>query len=54
MLPALALRLSFTDHQLVKIGVIKPENKPGYDKIVDKSLYAEAMKRVVTKVGKLD
>jgi ABC-type nitrate/sulfonate/bicarbonate transport system substrate-binding protein len=40
--------------QLVKIGVIKPENKPGYDKIVDKSLYAEAMKRVVAKVGKLD
>jgi ABC-type nitrate/sulfonate/bicarbonate transport system substrate-binding protein len=31
--------------QLVKIGVLKGE-KPGYDKIVDKSLYAEAAKRV--------
>lgn len=32
--------------QLVKVGVMKPENKPSYDKIVDKSLYAEAAKRV--------
>ena len=37
--------------QLVKIGSIKAENKPGYDKIVDKSLYAEAMKRVESKSG---
>jgi hypothetical protein len=28
--------------QLVKVGVMKPENKPSYDKIVDKSLYIEA------------
>jgi NitT/TauT family transport system substrate-binding protein len=32
--------------QLVKVGVMKPENKPSYSKIVDKSLYAEAAKRV--------
>ncbi len=32
--------------QLTKIGTIKPENKPSFDKIVDKSLYAEALKRV--------
>lgn len=32
--------------QLVKVGVMKPENKPSYDKIVDKSLYSEAAKRV--------
>jgi ABC-type nitrate/sulfonate/bicarbonate transport system substrate-binding protein len=38
--------------QLVKIGAIKPENKPSYDKIVDKSLYAEAKKRVESKAGK--
>jgi ABC-type nitrate/sulfonate/bicarbonate transport system substrate-binding protein len=38
--------------QLVKIGAIKAENKPGYDKIVDKSLYAEALKRVEAKSGK--
>jgi NitT/TauT family transport system substrate-binding protein len=31
--------------QLVKIGVLKGD-KPSYDKIVDKSLYAEAAKRV--------
>jgi len=31
---------------LVKVGLMKPENKPSYDKIVDRSLYAEAMKRV--------
>jgi NitT/TauT family transport system substrate-binding protein len=33
-------------NDLVKVGIMKPENKPGYDKIVDRSLYAEAMKRV--------
>lgn len=38
--------------QLVKIGSIKAENRPGYDKIVDKSLYAEALKRVESKSGK--
>jgi ABC-type nitrate/sulfonate/bicarbonate transport system substrate-binding protein len=38
--------------QLVKIGSIKAENKPSYDKIVDKSLYAEALKRVESKFGK--
>ena len=38
--------------QLVKIGSIKAENKPSYDKIVDKSLYAEALKRVEAKYGK--
>jgi hypothetical protein len=31
---------------LVKVGIMKAENKPSYDKIVDRSLYAEAMKRV--------
>lgn len=31
---------------LVKVGIMKPENKPAYDKIVDRSLYAEALKRV--------
>jgi len=31
---------------LVKVGLMKAENKPSYDKIVDRSLYAEAMKRV--------
>lgn len=31
---------------LVKVGLMKAENKPSFDKIVDKSLYAEAMKRV--------
>ncbi len=38
--------------QLVKIGAIKAENKPSYNKIVDKSLYAEALKRVESKAGK--
>jgi NitT/TauT family transport system substrate-binding protein len=38
--------------QLVKIGSIKADKKPGYDTIVDKSLYAEAMKRVESKFGK--
>jgi ABC-type nitrate/sulfonate/bicarbonate transport system substrate-binding protein len=31
---------------LVKVGIMKAENKPSYDKIVDRTLYAEAMKRV--------
>ena len=31
---------------LVRVGIMKAANKPGYDKIVDTSLYAEAMKRV--------
>jgi ABC-type nitrate/sulfonate/bicarbonate transport system substrate-binding protein len=34
---------------LVKVGLMKAENRPSYDKIVDKSLYAEAMKRVESK-----
>ena len=34
--------------QLVKVGVMKAENKPSYDNIVDKSLYAEAAKRVAS------
>jgi len=38
---------------LVKVGSIKPDKKPAYNKIVDKSLYAEAMKRVQTKYGKI-
>jgi ABC-type nitrate/sulfonate/bicarbonate transport system substrate-binding protein len=32
--------------ELVKVGVMKAETKPSYSKIVDKSLYAEAAKRV--------
>jgi ABC-type nitrate/sulfonate/bicarbonate transport system substrate-binding protein len=32
--------------QLIKVGVMKAENKPAYSKIVDRSLYAEAAKRV--------
>ncbi len=39
--------------QLVTIGTIKPDKKPTYDKIVDKSLYAEALKRVEAKFGKV-
>ena len=39
--------------QLVKIGSVKPDKRPSYDKIVDKSLYAEALKRVESKFGKL-
>jgi ABC-type nitrate/sulfonate/bicarbonate transport system substrate-binding protein len=34
---------------LVKVGIMKAENKPAYDKIVDRSLYAEALKRVQAK-----
>lgn len=33
-------------NEMVKAGLMKAEVKPSYDKIVDKSLYAEAMKRV--------
>ena len=33
-------------NEMVKDGLLKPEAKPTYDKLVDKSLYAEAMKRV--------
>lgn len=39
--------------QLVKIGSVKADQKPTYDKIVDKSLYAEALARVQKKFGKL-
>lgn len=39
--------------QLVKVGAVKPDKKPTYDQIVDKSLYAEARKRVEAKFGKL-
>jgi NitT/TauT family transport system substrate-binding protein len=31
---------------LIKVGLMKPENKPTYDKLVDRTLYAEALKRV--------
>jgi ABC-type nitrate/sulfonate/bicarbonate transport system substrate-binding protein len=31
---------------LVRVGLMKAENKPSYNKIVDRSLYAEALKRV--------
>lgn len=33
-------------NDLVKVGLMKPENKPTYDKLVDPTLYAEALKRV--------
>ena len=39
--------------QLVKIGSVKADKKPAYQQIVDKTLYAEAMKRVTQKYGKL-
>ncbi|MCC7347489.1 MAG: ABC transporter substrate-binding protein [Variibacter sp.] len=39
--------------QLVTIGSIKAEQKPSYDKIVDTSLYDEAMARVEKKFGKV-
>lgn len=32
--------------QLVKVGTMKPESKPTYEKLVDRTLYAEALKRV--------
>lgn len=35
--------------QLVKVGVMKAENRPSFAKIVDKSLYAEAAKRLAKK-----
>jgi ABC-type nitrate/sulfonate/bicarbonate transport system substrate-binding protein len=38
--------------QLIKVGSMKAENKPAYDKIVDRTLYAEAMKRAEQKFGK--
>ena len=38
--------------EMVKDGLMKPDVKPSYDKLVDKSLYAEAMKRV-DKIGKM-
>jgi ABC-type nitrate/sulfonate/bicarbonate transport system substrate-binding protein len=40
-------------NQLVQIGSVKADKKPAYKQIVDKSLYAEAMKRVTKKYGKL-
>ncbi len=39
--------------EMVKDGLMKAESKPSYDKIVDKSLYAEAMKRMDSKYGKV-
>ena len=35
--------------QLVSVGVMKKEARPGYDKIVDRTLYAEAAKRLAAK-----
>jgi ABC-type nitrate/sulfonate/bicarbonate transport system substrate-binding protein len=32
--------------ELVKVGIMKAANKPSYDKLVDRSLYAEAAKRL--------
>ena len=32
--------------EMIKDGLMKPDAKPSYDKLVDKSLYREAMKRV--------
>ena len=40
-------------NELVKIGSVKAAKKPTYDKIVDKSIYAEALKRVESKFGKV-
>jgi NitT/TauT family transport system substrate-binding protein len=40
--------------QLVTIGSVKADKKPTYNQIVDKSLYAEALKRVQSKFGKLN
>jgi ABC-type nitrate/sulfonate/bicarbonate transport system substrate-binding protein len=39
-------------NELVTVGSIKPDKKPTYQQIVDKSLYAEAQKRVESKFGK--
>ena len=33
-------------NEMVKDGLLKADAKPSYDKLVDKSLYAEAMERV--------
>jgi NitT/TauT family transport system substrate-binding protein len=38
---------------LVKIGSVKADKKPSYSQIVDKSLYAEALKRVESQFGKI-
>jgi len=38
--------------EMVKDGLLKKDAQPSYDKLVDKSLYAEAMKRV-EKMGKM-
>lgn len=38
---------------LVKGGTVKAAKKPTYERIVDKSLYAEALKRVEAKFGKI-
>ena len=35
--------------QLVEVGVMKKETRPNYDKIVDRTLYAEAAKRLAAK-----
>lgn len=37
---------------LVDVGSVKADSKPAFDKIVDPSLYAEALKRVEEKFGK--
>lgn len=39
--------------QLVQVGSVKADKKPAYKQIVDKSLYAEAIKRVEKKFGSL-
>jgi hypothetical protein len=39
--------------ELVKVGSVKAAQKPSLDKIVDRTLYAEALKRVESKFGKL-
>ncbi len=39
--------------KMAKGGTVKGKEKPTYDKIVDKSLYAEALKRVEEKFGKV-
>ena len=41
-------------NELVKIGSVKAAQKPTYDRIVDKSIYAEAFKRVEAKFGKVE
>lgn len=39
--------------QLVQIGSVKANKKPTYEQMVDTSLYAEALKRVEAKFGKI-